>query len=66
VSCFAVWYLRIHDNPTIEGWGVFYMLSVAVGAVVGMAIIWFMVGDQIPGEVPSRRDLEKGSRSRST
>ena len=57
---FAVWYLRIHDNPTIEGWGVFYMLSVAVGAVVGMAIIWFMVGDQIRAKFPSRRDLGEG------
>jgi O-antigen/teichoic acid export membrane protein len=27
---FAVWYLRVRSNPTIEGWGVFYVLSVAV------------------------------------
>jgi O-antigen/teichoic acid export membrane protein len=57
---FAVWYLRIRSNPTIEGWGVFYVLSVAVGAMVGIAIIWFMVGDQIKAKFPSRRDLGEG------
>jgi O-antigen/teichoic acid export membrane protein len=57
---FAVWYLRVRSNPTIEGWGVFYVLSVAVGAIVGMAIIWFMVGDRIRAEFPSRRDLGEG------
>ncbi|MEO5839280.1 MAG: polysaccharide biosynthesis C-terminal domain-containing protein [Acidimicrobiales bacterium] len=57
---FAVWYLRVRSNPTIEGWGVFYVLSVAVGAVVGIAIIWFMVGDEIKAKFPSRRDLGEG------
>jgi O-antigen/teichoic acid export membrane protein len=57
---FAVWYLRIRSNPTIEGWGVFYVLSVAVGAIVGIVIIWFMVGDQIRAKFPSRRDLGEG------
>ena len=57
---FAVWYLRIRPNPTIEGWGVFYFLSVAFGAVVGMTIIWVMVGDQIRAHFPTRRDLGEG------
>ena len=57
---FAVWYLQIRSNPTIEGWGVFYMLSVAVGAVTGMAIIWSMSRDQIRAMFPSRRDLGEG------
>ena len=57
---FAVWYLRIRPNPTIEGWGVFYFLSVAFGAVVGMTIIWVMVGDQIRAHFPHGRDLGEG------
>ena len=57
---FAVWYLRVRSNPTIEGWGVFYVLSVAVGAIVGIAIIWVMVGDQIRAKFPSRRDMGEG------
>ena len=57
---FAVWYLQIRPNPTIEGWGVFYVLSVAVGAVVGMAIIWFLTRDQIRAIFPSRHDLGEG------
>jgi O-antigen/teichoic acid export membrane protein len=57
---FAFWYLHLHSNPTIEGWGVFYFLSVAVGAIVGMAIIWAMAGDQIRAVFPSRRDLGEG------
>ena len=57
---FAFWYLHLHSNPTIEGWGVFYVLSVAVGAIVGMAIIWAMAGDHIRAVFPSRRDLGEG------
>jgi O-antigen/teichoic acid export membrane protein len=57
---FAVWYLRIRPNPTIAGWGVFYMLSVAVGSLTGMAIIWSMAGDQIRAIFPRRRDLGEG------
>jgi O-antigen/teichoic acid export membrane protein len=47
-------------NPTIVGWGFFYALSVAVGAVIGMAIIWAMAGDRIRAHFPSRRDLGEG------
>ena len=57
---FALWYLRGWSNPTIEGWGVFYVLSVAVGAIMGMTIIWLLVGDQIRARFPSRRDLGEG------
>ena len=57
---FAVWYLRVRSNPTLEGWGVFYFLSIAIGAIVGMAIIWAMVGDQIRATFPNRRDLGEG------
>ena len=57
---FAVWYLQIRPNPTIEGWGVFYFLSVAVGAIVGISIIWFMVGDEIRARFPTGRDLGEG------
>jgi O-antigen/teichoic acid export membrane protein len=57
---FAVWYLRVRSNPTIEGWGIFYVLSVAVGAVVGIAVIWVLVGDEIRAKFPSRRDLGEG------
>ena len=57
---FAVWYLRIRPNPTIVGWGVFYALSVAIGAIIGIAIIWVMVGDEIRIRFPSRTDLGEG------
>ena len=57
---FALWYLRIRSNPTIEGWGVYYFLSIACGAIVGMAIIWALVGDQIRAMFPTRRDLGEG------
>lgn len=56
----AIWYLRVRPNPTIAGWGAFYALSVALGAFVGMAIIWLMVGDRIRAQFPSRRDLSDG------
>ena len=56
----AVWYLEVRPNPTIAGWGAFYALSVAVGAFVGMVIIWIMVGDRIRAHFPSRRDLGEG------
>jgi O-antigen/teichoic acid export membrane protein len=56
----SVWYLHLHDSPTIEGWGVFYALSVAAGAIVGTAIIWAMVGDEIRAKFPTRRDLGEG------
>lgn len=57
---FAVWYLRVRSNPTIEGWGFFYVVSVALGALIGMVIIWLMVGDRIRAAFPSRRDLGEG------
>jgi O-antigen/teichoic acid export membrane protein len=57
---FAWWYLSVRPNPTIEGWGVFYVLSVAFAAIIGMVIIWLMVGDQIRAAFPSRRDLGEG------
>ena len=57
---FAVWYLRVRPNPTIEGWGLFYVLSVALGAIIGMVIIWLMVGEKIRAAFPSRRDLGEG------
>jgi O-antigen/teichoic acid export membrane protein len=50
----------VRSNPTIEGWGVFYVLSVAVGAILGMAIIWRIVGKEIRAVLPSRRDLGEG------
>ena len=57
---FAYWYLRVRPNPTIQGWGVFYALSVAVGAIMGIAIIWVMVGAEIRVRFPSRTDLGEG------
>jgi O-antigen/teichoic acid export membrane protein len=57
---FSVWYLHINSSPTIEGWGFFYALSVAAGALVGLAIIWTLVGEQIRAHFPSRRDLGEG------
>jgi O-antigen/teichoic acid export membrane protein len=57
---FSVWYLHINSNPTIEGWGLFYALSVAAGAIVGLAIIWILVGDEIRAHFPTRRDLGEG------
>jgi O-antigen/teichoic acid export membrane protein len=57
---FAVWYLRIRPHPTIEGWGVFYMLSVAAGALVGMTIIAVLIGGHLRHKFPTRRDLGEG------
>jgi O-antigen/teichoic acid export membrane protein len=57
---FSVWYLHINSSPTIEGWGFFYAMSVAVGSLVGVAIIWLLVGDQIRAHFPTRRDLSEG------
>jgi O-antigen/teichoic acid export membrane protein len=57
---FSLWYLHIHPNPTIEGWGLFYALSVATSAIVGIAIIWVLVGAEIRARFPSRRDLGEG------
>jgi O-antigen/teichoic acid export membrane protein len=57
---FAIWYLRIYGHPTIVGWGIFYALSLAIAAALGMTFIWFKAGDELRALFPKRRDLGEG------
>lgn len=57
---FAWLYLGHVDNPSINVWGLLYFVSVAIGALAGMAIIWIISPAGIRPRLPRRTAVKEG------